>query len=118
MRRAVALTWFSGLAFLVYGLLGLASLSMVEEFRRFGLESLRVPTSVLEVLGGSGLLIGLRWPPALWIGSTGLTFLMLIAFCVRLSMRDNFLASAPSLAFTVVNAYILVDLVHSRASHM
>lgn len=108
MKLAVALTWFSGIAFLVYGLLCLASLSMVEDFQRFGLEPLRLPTGFLEVLGGAGLLIGLRWTPALWVASAGLALLMLIAFAVRLYMRDSLAASLPSLLFVGVNAYIFV----------
>jgi len=48
------------LIFLFYGVLGLGSMSMVEDFERFGLGKLRVFTGVLEVMGGSGLLVGLR----------------------------------------------------------
>ncbi len=109
MKLVVALTWFSGIAFLLYGLLCLASLSMVEDFQRFGLEPLRLPIGFLEVLGGAGLLIGLRWPPVLWIASAGLTLLMLIAFAVRLYMRDSVAASLPSLLFVGVNAYIFIS---------
>jgi len=97
-----------GITFLVYGGLCLSSLSMVEDFQRFGLERLRTLTGLLEVLGGSGLLAGLKWPPALSISSAGLSLLMLIAFGVRLKMRDSIVQSLPSLALMLVNAYILV----------
>jgi len=81
---------------------------MVEDFQRFGLDRLRMLTGFLEVLGGSGLLVGLKWPQALSISSAGLSLLMLIAFGVRLKMRDSIVQSLPSLALMVVNAYILV----------
>jgi hypothetical protein len=97
-----------GVTFLIYGGLCLSSLSMVEDFQRFGLERLRMLTGLLEVLGGSGLLVGLKWPPALSISSAGLSLLMLIAFGVRLKMRDSIVQSLPSLALMLVNAYILV----------
>ena len=97
-----------GATFLIYGGLCLSSLSMVEDFQRFGLERLRMLTGLLEVLGGSGLLVGLKWPPALSISSAGLSLLMLIAFGVRLKMRDSIVQSLPSLALMLVNAYILV----------
>jgi hypothetical protein len=102
------LIWTVGVTFLIYGGLCLSSLSMVEDFQRFGLERLRMLTGFLEVLGGSGLLVGLKWRPALFLSSAGLSLLMLIAFGVRLKMRDSIVQSLPSLALMLVNAYILV----------
>ncbi len=81
---------------------------MAEDFQRFGLERLRMLTGLLEVLGGSELLVGLKWPPALSISSAGLSLLMLIAFGVRLKMRDSIAQSLPSLVLMLVSAYILV----------
>ena len=105
------LTWMSGLAFLFYGLTCVSSLSMVEDFRRFGLPWLRIPTGVLEALGGAGLLIGLEWEPALWTCSAGLALMMLVAFGVRLWMRDSVAASLPSLTLALVNSYIWIKSV-------
>ena len=100
------LTCASAALFLVYGVLCLASLSMVADFSRFGLDSLRLPTGFLEVSGGAGLLVGLRWHLALVLASAGLALLMLIAFCVRLRMRDSFAESLPSALLMLVNLYI------------
>lgn len=100
------LTWISGLAFLFYGITCVSSLSMVKDFERFGMPWLRVPTGALEVLGGAGLLIGLKWQPALWISSAGLALMMFVAFGVRLWMRDSVSASLPSLTLALVNSYI------------
>ena len=108
MNLLTLLIWADGIAFLVYGGLCLSSLSMVADFQRFGLERLRMLTGVLEVLGGSGLLVGLKWRPALSMSSAGLSLLMLIAFGVRLKMRDSVAQSLPSLALMLVDAYILV----------
>ena len=101
------LTCFSAAAFLVYGVLCLTSMSMVDDFRRFGLEHLRMLTGLLEVLGGTGLLVGLRWRPALLFASGGLALLMLIAFAVRLRMKDSFLLSLPSALFMLLNVFLL-----------
>ena len=65
MNLLTLLIWADGIAFLVYGGLCLFSPSMLADFHRFGLERLRVLTGVLELLGGSGLLVGLKWRPAL-----------------------------------------------------
>ena len=102
------LTLVSGAAFIVYGVLCLMSLSMVQDFHRFGLERLRYPTGALEVLGGVGLLVGLAWRPALLTASAGLALLMLIAFGVRVGMHDSVALSLPSLLLTLVNGYIFV----------
>ena len=108
MTLLKGLTLFSGLSFVAYGGLCLASLSMVGEFQRFGLAKLRTPTGLLEVLGGVGLLVGLRWLPALRLSAGGLALLMLIAFGVRLRVGDGFLQSMPSFAFAAVNLFILL----------
>ncbi len=102
------LTCFSAIAFIVYGVLCLSSLSMVDDFRRFGLEHLRILTGLLEVLGGTGLLVGLKWRPALLFASGGLALLMLIAFAIRLRVKDSVLLSLPSAMFMSLNAYILL----------
>ena len=111
MNLLPLLIWADGIAFLVYGGLCLSSLSMVADFQRFGLERLRVLTGVLELLGGSGLLVGWKWPPALTLSSAGLCLLMLIAFGVRIKMRDGLGQSLPSLTLMLANAYILIKSV-------
>lgn len=104
---------FSGLTFLIYGGICLGSTSMVGDFQRFDLQRLRILTGVLELLGGAGLLVGLKWLPALTLSSAGLSLLMLIAFAVRVKMRDSVIQSLPSLALALVNAYILVKSVRA-----
>lgn len=105
------LTFLIGLSsalFLFYGVLCLTSVSMLTDFQRFGLENLRTLTGVLELLGGIGLLVGYRWPLALRVSSGGLALLMLLAFAVRLKVRDSVAESLPSFLLMLVNAYILV----------
>jgi uncharacterized membrane protein YphA (DoxX/SURF4 family) len=98
----------SGVSFLVYGLLCFGSVSMANDFHRFGLDNLRIMTGVMELLGGAGLLIGLRWEPALWSSSASLALLMLIAFGIRMRMQDGVRVSVPSFSFMLLNIYILV----------
>lgn len=99
----------SGVAFLVYGGLCVSGHSLVNEFHRFGIDWLRIPTGYLEILGGVGLLIGLRWLPALRLSAAGLCLLMLIGFGFRLKFRDSLAASLPSFGFMLLNFYILVQ---------
>jgi hypothetical protein len=67
-----------------------------------------VLTGVLELVGGAGLLVGLRWRPAMWMSSAGLALLMLIAFGIRMKMRDGVGVSLPSFSLMLVNAWIFV----------
>ncbi len=105
------LTVFSSAAFLGYGLLCVTSVSMEREFARFGLAHLRVLTGSLEVLGGVGLLVGLTWPPALWLSSGGLALLMLCGVGVRVSVGDGLVQTLPALALMLLNLYLLVTSV-------
>ena len=108
MSLAWALTVCSSVAFLAYGLLCLASPSMEREFARFGLAPLRTLIGSLEMLAGFGLLVGLKWPPALWVSSGGLALLMLCGVGVRVSVGDSAVQMLPALGLMLVNLYVLV----------
>ena len=99
----------SGMAFLTYGALCVSGYSLVQDFHRFGIEWLRIPTGYLEILGGAGLLVGLSWLPALRLSALGLCLLMLIGFGFRLKFRDSVEQSLPSFGFMLLNLYILIQ---------
>ena len=82
---------------------------MQGEFKRFGLEKLRTVTGVLEVLGGAGLLFGLKWTVALWASSAGLSLLMMAGLGVRIKIGDSWLLSLPAFVLMILNAYILLE---------
>ncbi len=109
MNLLTSLTVCSGLLFLVYGGLCLSSPSMKSEFIRFGVGRFRTLIGTLELLGGMGLLVGLRWPPSLWISSAGLSLLMLCGLGVRIRIGDGFVRSLPALVLMIVNAYIFIE---------
>lgn len=97
----------SGMTFLFYGVLCLASPFMKREFDRFGLARFRVLTGVLEILGGLGLLVGLGWPLVLWAASGGLALLMLCGAVVRLRIGDSWRQTLPALVLMALNLYLL-----------
>jgi uncharacterized membrane protein YphA (DoxX/SURF4 family) len=108
MTLLALLSIVSSLVFIVYGVFCAFTPSMVADFHRFGLDNLRILTGVLEILGGAGLLVGLKWRPALGLSAAGLVLLMLIAFGVRLKMRDSVALSTPSFLLMLLNVYILI----------
>lgn len=81
---------------------------MKNEFKRFGLEKFATLTGVLELLGGIGMLAGLKFSFILLISSGGLALLMLLGFGVRLKIKDGFWLSMPSLFFMLLNLYIFL----------
>jgi len=97
----------NALFFLLYGLQCFTSNKMVLEFERFGLpDSRRILTGVLQLLGSAGLLVGFLMPVIGFLASGGLAIMMLVAFAVRIKIRDGFLESAPSFVFLLLNGWV------------
>ncbi len=104
----ILLVLFSGISFITYGSLLFVSTEMQNEFKRFGLEKFTTLTGILELLGGIGLLVGLKVGFILLISSGGLALLMLLGFGVRLKIKDGFWLSFPSLFFMLLNLYVFL----------
>ena len=102
-----ALILLSSISFIGYGISYFVTPSMKIEFQRFGLEKVGVLTAILELLGGIGLLVGLKFNPILLISSAGLGLLMLLGCAVRIKMGDSLWISLPAMFFMVLNFYIL-----------
>ena len=98
----------SGVGFILYGIQCLRSPFMRTEFERFGQARFRVLTGILEVLGGVGVLAGLRFSPLGVFSAAGLCILMAMGTVVRIRIGDRFLQILPALFFGVLNALLCV----------
>jgi hypothetical protein len=96
----------SAVLFLVYGALCLFSDGMEEEFTRYGLSRFRRLTGALELVGGGGLLVGLRIPGLLVLAAGGLALLMLLGVITRIRVRDPLLETLPAAALLAANVFI------------
>jgi len=103
------LSVFSSLCFIIYAIQCLTTARMRVEFERYGLPQLRRLIGVLQVLAAIGLLVGLRWRPALTISSGGLMLMMIAALAVRVRIRDGIVQSLPAVLLMVVNGIILIE---------
>jgi hypothetical protein len=103
----LATVLLSAALFLGYGLLCLFSDGMKVEFERFGLARYRRLTGGLEVIGGIGLLVGVRVPEVLLVASAGLGLLMLLGLIARVRVRDPLLEMLPAALLMVANLFIL-----------
>jgi hypothetical protein len=82
---------------------------MKSEFRRFGLDQFRVWVGILEILGGTGQLVGLWSLPIHFVSTGGLTLLMFLGVVVRLRLRDGFIQSMQAVVFFILNLYLFVN---------
>ena len=99
----------NALFFLLYGLLALRSQMMIEEFKRFGLsDNQRKLTGLLQIFGSIGLLTGFLYLTPGLLASAGFTVMMLVAFSVRVKIKDSILQSAPALFFLLVNLWLTI----------
>jgi hypothetical protein len=81
---------------------------MKSEFKRFGLEKIGLFTILLQILGATGLLVGLKFNPILTISSLGLALLMFAGLIVRIKLKDSIWVSLPALFFMGLNTYIFL----------
>lgn len=85
---------------------------MKEEFKRFGLEKFSLLVMILQFLGATGLLVGLKFNSILITASLGLALLMLCGFIVRIKLKDSIWISLPSLFYMVLNAFIFLNSIN------
>ncbi len=107
--RTLALI-FSSVSFLFYGITYFTSTKMKSEFKRFGLEKFGTMTAILEIMGGVGLVIGLKFNALLVISSGGLALLMFLGILVRIKVKDSILITIPALFYMLLNLCILLSV--------
>lgn len=82
---------------------------MINEFKRFGLnDTQRKITGILQIAGAAGLLSGFYFSIVGAAAATGLSLMMLVAFIVRIRIKDSLKESMPSFFFMLINAYIIL----------
>ena len=96
----------SSLSFFAYALSYFISPHMKKEFKRFGLEKIGLLTIILEFIGATGLIVGLKFDPILTISSFGLALLMFSGLVVRIKLKDSIWISFPALFYMGLNTYI------------
>jgi len=101
---------FSSISFLFYGISYFTSTKMKSEFKRFGLEKFGAVTAILELIGGLGLIIGLKFNPVLVVSSFGLALLMFLGVLVRIKVKDSILITLPALFYMLLNLYLFLSL--------
>lgn len=102
----------SSLSFFAYSLYYFFSTKMKGEFKRFGLEKVGILIIASQLLGATGLIVGLKFNPILTISSFGLAFLMLSGLIVRIKLKDSIWISLPALFYMGLNTYIFFESIN------
>ena len=98
----------SSAAFVWYGASCFVSRATAAEFERYRLAPYRALTGALQLAGGVGLLVGLRYRPLLQLSAAGLAAMMFVGVLVHVRLRDPAQAAMPALVLLGLNLFITV----------
>jgi uncharacterized membrane protein YphA (DoxX/SURF4 family) len=98
----------SGLSFLYYGHKVLFRTSSKREFERYGIPAVQQFVGLMEVLGGTAVILGIAIGPLGAFGAAGLTALMASGLYVRIRINDAPRLMVPAASLGVLNAVLVV----------
>lgn len=104
----VVVALVSGLSFLYYGFKVLFRTESRGEFERYGVPDVRHSVGVLEVLGGTAVILGLAIAPLGALAAAGLTALMVLGLIVRVRIHDAPRLMVPAASLATLNAVLVV----------
>ena len=104
----VVLALVSGLSFLYYGSKVLFRTASRGEFERYGVPAVRKLVGILEVLGGTAVILGLAIAPLGALAAAGLTALMVLGLIVRVRIHDAPRLMVPAASLGTLNAVLVV----------
>jgi hypothetical protein len=106
MESVDSLIIFSGISFILYGILAFIATESQKEFVRWGFEKQRILIGSLQLFGGLGLLMSLQWNILGAFAAGGLTILMFFGVLVRIRIKDSILQMLPALLFLLLNGFL------------
>ena len=98
----------SGLSFLYYGFKVLFRTASRGEFERYGVPAVRHFVGLMEVLGGTAVILGIAIAPLGALAAAGLTALMALGLIVRVRIRDAPRLMVPAASLGALNAVLVV----------
>jgi uncharacterized membrane protein YphA (DoxX/SURF4 family) len=104
----VVLALVSGLSFLYYGSKVLFQTASRGEFERYGVPAVRHFVGLMEVLGGTAVILGIAIAPLGALAAAGLTALMALGLIVRVRIHDAPRLMVPAASLGTLNAVLVV----------
>ena len=103
----VAFALVSGLSFLYYGFRVLFRPALRGEFERYGVPAVRQFVGLMEVLGGTAVILGLAIAPLGAFAAAGLTVMMVLGLIVRFRIHDAPRLMVPAASLGALNAVLV-----------
>ncbi len=104
----VLLALISGASFLYYGSQTLFAFPPRGEFERYGMPRIRKFVGAAQALGGTGVLLGLAYPPLGALAAAGLATMMALGLLVRYRIHDAPRLMVPAASLGAVNTALTV----------
>lgn len=98
----------SGVSFLAYGARVVFRPELQQEFERYGVPRVRRLVGVLELLGGTAVMLGLAFAPLGAFAAAGLALMMALGLVVRLRIHDPARLMMPAAMLGALNAVLVV----------
>ena len=103
--------FFSAISFIIYGINSFFSKRMILEYERWGFKNQRILLGCFQLLGGLGLLVGLKVPLMLSAASFLLLCMMVTAVFVRIRTKERIVRMLPALLYVVLTFIIFYNSV-------
>ena len=103
----VPLALLSALSFFYFGAACIWQARLRDEYRRYGIPKMRVPVGILQLLGATGVLLGLAVAPLGAAAALGLCVLMLSGVVLRVRLRHGLVEMLPAMSLAVLNATLV-----------
>ena len=97
---------FTAISFVIYGYSSFMSKRMISEYSRWGFADQRKIIGFFQLLGGIGLLVGIKVNILLFITSLSFIIMMLFAIIVRIKIKDGIVETLPAITYLFLNVMI------------
>ena len=100
---------FSAFSFRIYGYSSFMSKRMISEYSRWGFTDQRKIIGFFQLLGGIGLIVGIKVNVLLFITSLSFIIMMLFAIAVRIKIKDGIVEILPAITYLFLNIMIFYN---------
>ena len=100
---------FTGVSFIIYGYSSFISRRMKSEYARWGYNNQRKIVGSLQLLGGIGLILGLKINVLLITTSFCFIMMMTMAIFIRVKIRDNITDILPAITYLFLSILIFYN---------
>tara|TARA_B100000886_G_C20383618_1_gene475040 strand:- start:770 stop:1108 length:339 start_codon:yes stop_codon:yes gene_type:complete len=104
---------FTAISFIVYGYSSFVSRRMKSEYARWGYNNQRKIVGFLQLLGGLGLVIGIKIDILLILTSFCFIMMMIMAIFIRIKIKDNVVDILPAITYLFLNILIFYNSITS-----